>query len=386
MLEGHFILTSGLRSPVFIQKARVFMYPDQTEQLCRALAEKVRAAGFGEDRPRSSRRPSAASSPATRPRAISACRRSGSSARTASSACRRFEIAAERAGARRRGHRHHRPLHPRDASRRARASAPRWSAAACLIDRSGGEADVGVPLVALASYKVPAYPRRPASAGTGGASRRSSPAAADWRRSHAVPASRHRQHRRATRQRSPLAAARLARSFHYFGSGCCGSSGSPHAIALGFAAGRRRFVHAASSASTSSSSAHRRARSAAATSSPRRSATAVGNPLTLPVHLVVDLSSVGAGFVHGASAHRPTTDRCERLGSQPSARILPILEPMVDRRPCRSGRIAAAASTMSSSPDPSAAFQTCPRASGSRHARSRAGNDDGEAATSAGDA
>lgn len=31
-------------------------------------------------------------------------------------------------------------------------------ACACLIDRSAGEADVGVPLVALANYKVPAYP------------------------------------------------------------------------------------------------------------------------------------------------------------------------------------------------------------------------------------
>jgi orotate phosphoribosyltransferase len=28
---------------------------------------------------------------------------------------------------------------------------------ACLIDRSGGEADIGVPLVALARYRVPAY-------------------------------------------------------------------------------------------------------------------------------------------------------------------------------------------------------------------------------------
>jgi orotate phosphoribosyltransferase len=31
-------------------------------------------------------------------------------------------------------------------------------AAACLIDRSAGEADIGVPLVALTRYKVPAYP------------------------------------------------------------------------------------------------------------------------------------------------------------------------------------------------------------------------------------
>ena len=48
ILEGHFILTSGLRSPVFIQKARVFMYPERTEVLCRALADKVRAAELGD--------------------------------------------------------------------------------------------------------------------------------------------------------------------------------------------------------------------------------------------------------------------------------------------------------------------------------------------------
>ena len=38
VLEGHFILTSGLRSPVFLQKARVFMHADKTERLCKALA------------------------------------------------------------------------------------------------------------------------------------------------------------------------------------------------------------------------------------------------------------------------------------------------------------------------------------------------------------
>ena len=30
--------------------------------------------------------------------------------------------------------------------------------AACLIDRSGGKADLGVPLSALASMEIPAYP------------------------------------------------------------------------------------------------------------------------------------------------------------------------------------------------------------------------------------
>lgn len=43
VLEGHFILTSGLRSPVFLQKARVFMHADKTETLCKALADKIRA-------------------------------------------------------------------------------------------------------------------------------------------------------------------------------------------------------------------------------------------------------------------------------------------------------------------------------------------------------
>ena len=43
VLEGHFILTSGLRSPVFLQKARVFMHADKTAILCKALAEKIRA-------------------------------------------------------------------------------------------------------------------------------------------------------------------------------------------------------------------------------------------------------------------------------------------------------------------------------------------------------
>jgi orotate phosphoribosyltransferase len=42
LLEGHFILSSGLRSPVFYQKAFVFQHPDRTERLCKALAEKVK--------------------------------------------------------------------------------------------------------------------------------------------------------------------------------------------------------------------------------------------------------------------------------------------------------------------------------------------------------
>ena len=43
LLEGHFILSSGRRSGFFIQKMRVFESPALTEQLCRALGEKIRA-------------------------------------------------------------------------------------------------------------------------------------------------------------------------------------------------------------------------------------------------------------------------------------------------------------------------------------------------------
>ncbi|MCI4644835.1 MAG: orotate phosphoribosyltransferase [Hyphomonadaceae bacterium] len=47
LFNGHFILSSGRRSPVFLQKALVFSRPDLSEKLCAALAEKVRAQ-FGE--------------------------------------------------------------------------------------------------------------------------------------------------------------------------------------------------------------------------------------------------------------------------------------------------------------------------------------------------
>lgn len=46
LLEGHFILSSGRRSPVFLQKALVFSRPDLSEKLCKALAEKL-TASFG---------------------------------------------------------------------------------------------------------------------------------------------------------------------------------------------------------------------------------------------------------------------------------------------------------------------------------------------------
>lgn len=49
LLKGHFELRSGLHSPSFFQCANVLRYPARAERLCRALVEKLRKAGLGED-------------------------------------------------------------------------------------------------------------------------------------------------------------------------------------------------------------------------------------------------------------------------------------------------------------------------------------------------
>jgi orotate phosphoribosyltransferase len=42
LLEGHFILSSGRRSPVFLQKALVFSHPKTTEKLCGRSPHKLK--------------------------------------------------------------------------------------------------------------------------------------------------------------------------------------------------------------------------------------------------------------------------------------------------------------------------------------------------------
>lgn len=42
LLEGHFILSSGRRSPVFLQKALVFSDPKSSEKLCVSLADRLK--------------------------------------------------------------------------------------------------------------------------------------------------------------------------------------------------------------------------------------------------------------------------------------------------------------------------------------------------------
>jgi hypothetical protein len=49
--EGHFVLSSGLHSPVFLQKNLVFMDARRCERLCKALAEMMRRPGTWACRP-----------------------------------------------------------------------------------------------------------------------------------------------------------------------------------------------------------------------------------------------------------------------------------------------------------------------------------------------
>ena len=156
VLEGHFILTSGLRSPIFLQKARVFMHADKTERLCKALADNIRAKVPG--------RIDYVVGPAigglipayetSRHLAVPAIwvEREAGEFRL-----RRFEIEP---GARvvivedivTTG------LSIRETVDCLRKLGAEVVAAACIIDRSAGKSDVGVPLIALAEYEVPAYP------------------------------------------------------------------------------------------------------------------------------------------------------------------------------------------------------------------------------------
>ena len=156
VLEGHFILTSGLRSPVFLQKARVFMHADKTERLCRALAAKIREQvkdkiDYVVGPAVGGLIPAYETSRHLRVPAIWVEREGGEFR------LRRFEIPE---GSRvvivedivTTG------LSIRETIDCMRALGAEVLAAACIIDRSAGKTSVGVPLIALAEYEVPAYP------------------------------------------------------------------------------------------------------------------------------------------------------------------------------------------------------------------------------------
>ena len=154
--EGHFILSSGLHSPTFLQKNLVFMHPDRTERLCRALAEKIKAKVGQVD---------VVISPA-----VGAIIPGYETARQLGVT----SLYVEREGGEfklRRGFHIARGarvvmvedivttgLSSRECIEAIRAAGGNVVCAACIVDRSGGRADVGAPLVALATLDVPAYP------------------------------------------------------------------------------------------------------------------------------------------------------------------------------------------------------------------------------------
>ena len=156
LLEGHFILSSGLRSPVFLQKMLVFQDPARTERLARALAAKITEA-FGEvdlivSPAMGGIIPGYETARALGCRAVFVERVDGQFELR-----RNFEIPA---GARvvmvedlvTTG------LSSRECIAAIRQHPGTLLGAACIIDRSNGAADVGVPLVSLCKLDIPAYP------------------------------------------------------------------------------------------------------------------------------------------------------------------------------------------------------------------------------------
>ncbi|KAF0179235.1 MAG: orotate phosphoribosyltransferase [Hyphomonadaceae bacterium] len=156
LLEGHFVLSSGLHSPIFFQKAFIFMDPARTERLCRALAEKI-TAKFGKI--------DVVVSPAVGAiiPGYETARHLGARALFVEREAGEFQL--------RRGFRIEpgekvvmvedvvtTGLSSRECLAAIRNHPGDLVGAACLIDRSGGKADVGAPLVALASVTAPSYP------------------------------------------------------------------------------------------------------------------------------------------------------------------------------------------------------------------------------------
>ncbi|QUD89024.1 orotate phosphoribosyltransferase [Phenylobacterium montanum] len=154
--EGHFVLSSGLHSPVFLQKNLVFMHPDRCERLCKALAQKITekvgkvdvvvspAVGGIIPGYETSRHLNAPSIYVEREGGEFKFRRGFHVAPGARVAMVEDIVTTG--------------LSSRECIAAIQAAGAEVVCAACIVDRSGGRADVGVPLVALATLDVPAYP------------------------------------------------------------------------------------------------------------------------------------------------------------------------------------------------------------------------------------
>lgn len=157
LLEGHFILSSGLRSPRYLQCARVLMDPKRAERLCAALAGEVKARiGNGIDLVASpamggvivgyemARQLGVDSIFFERVDGKLALRRGFSIARGARVLMVEDIVTTG--------------LSSRECIAGIGEEGGVTVGAACLIDRSAGKADLGVPLSALASLAIPTYP------------------------------------------------------------------------------------------------------------------------------------------------------------------------------------------------------------------------------------
>ncbi len=155
LLEGHFILSSGLHSPVFLQKMFVFQDPARTERVCRALAGKITEAYGPVDYVVS---PAVGGIvPGYETARHLGCKAIFVERENGVFTLRRGFTIPEGA----------RVVMVEDivttglSSRECLAAIGEHPGtllgAACLIDRSGGKADLGAPLVSLIQLDIPAY-------------------------------------------------------------------------------------------------------------------------------------------------------------------------------------------------------------------------------------
>src|ERR1700743_3368970 len=157
LLEGHFILSSGLHSDKFLQKALVFQDAKRTAKLCKALARKVREQVQDEI--------TAIVSPAVGGivPGYEMGRQMGLPAMYVERVDGEFQLrrnfTLKKAKKVWRG-KHIAPpgVSSRECIAAIKKTGAKVVAACCLIDRSGGTAKVGVPLIALAEWKGKAWP------------------------------------------------------------------------------------------------------------------------------------------------------------------------------------------------------------------------------------
>ena len=154
--EGHFVLSSGLHSGMFLQKNLVFMHPDRCERLCKALAEKITATvgpvdvcvspAVGGIIPgyETARHLGVASIYVEREGGVFKFRRAFSIVPGARVAMVEDIVSTG--------------LSSRECVEAIEAAGGVVVCAACLVDRSGGRANSGAPMVALATLDVPAFP------------------------------------------------------------------------------------------------------------------------------------------------------------------------------------------------------------------------------------